>query len=311
MRVLVTGASGLIGTALVRRLVADDHQVTRLVRGSGPADQEPDPATVDAVWHPESGTVDSGALDRLGPFDAVVHLAGAGIGDRRWTAARKQLILSSRTRSTALLATTLTGLTTPPGVLISASAVGIYGDRGSVEITETSSTGTGFLSEVCRAWEAAAQPAVDAGIRTVFIRSGIVLAPSGGVFGKQLPLFRLGLGGRLGPGTQYRSWITIDDEIGAILHAIDHPDLAGPVNVTAPMPATDADLARALGAVLHRPTVAAVPSVVLHMALGREMADELILGGQRVLPAVLKASGYVFVHPELGDALRAQVDPAG
>jgi hypothetical protein len=315
MRVLVTGASGLIGTALVARLVADGHQVTRLVRRPvSPATHATDTTptsdltmATDAVWHPETGAIDRATLDRRGPFDGAVHLAGAGIGDRRWTAARKELILASRTRSTALLADALAGLTTPPSTLISASAVGIYGDRGDEELTETSSTGVGFLADVCRAWEAAAQPAVDAGIRTVFLRSGIVLAPTGGVFGKQLPLFRLGLGGRLGAGTQYRSWITIDDEVGAILHALDNHGLAGPVNATAPAPATDAELARAIGAVLHRPTVFAVPSGALRLALGREMADEMILGGQRVLPTVLSATGYPFVHPELGDAVRSQV----
>ncbi len=315
MRVLVTGASGLIGTALAARLVAEGHQVTRLVRGSAPPATDA-PATdggatdaPEAVWHPGTGVIDRATLDRRGPFDGVVHLAGAGIGDRRWTAARKELILTSRTRSTALLADTLAGLTNPPGVLISASAVGIYGDRGEEEITETSSTGVGFLADVCRAWEAAAQPAVDAGIRTVLLRSGIVLARTGGVFAKQLPLFRLGLGGRLGPGTQYRSWITIDDEVGAILHALNTRALTGPVNATAPAPATDADLARAIAAALHRPTVVAVPSGALRVALGREMADEMILGGQRVLPTVLSTTGYTFVHPELDDAVGALVGP--
>ena len=323
MRVLVTGASGLIGTTLVARLEADGHQVTRLVRASAPAAANSPHSTdaihsthgshgshtTDAVWHPDTGTIDTATLEGRGPFDGVVHLAGAGIGDRRWTAARKDLILTSRTQSTALLADTLTGLTIPPGALISASAVGIYGDRGDEEVTETSSTGVGFLAEVCRAWEAAAQPAVDAGIRTVFLRSGIVLARAGGVLAKQLPLFRVGLGGRLGPGTQYRSWITIDDEVGAILHALANPELSGPVNATAPAPATDAAMARAIGTVLHRPTVAAVPSGALRIALGREMADQMILSGQRVLPAVLSATGYTFTHPELGDALRSQIGP--
>ena len=306
-----------------RRLVAEGHQVTRLVRGPAPPATVPTPTpaadavptadatdttdAVNAVWHPDTGVIDRATLGRRGPFDGVVHLSGAGIGDRRWTAARKEIVLTSRTRSTALLADTLAGLTRPPGVLISASAVGIYGNRGEEEITETSSTGAGFLADVCRAWEAAARPAVDAGIRTVFLRSGIVLARTGGVLAKQLPLFRLGLGGRLGPGTQYRSWITIDDEVGAIVHALRTHDLAGPVNATAPVPATDAELARAIGAALHRPTVVAVPSGALRVALGREMADEMILGGQRVFPAVLRATGYPFVHPELDGAVGALV----
>ena len=264
---------------------------------------------LDAVWQPDAGIIDTATLERRGPFDGVVHLAGAGIGDRRWTAARKDLILTSRTRSTALLADTLADLTTPPGALISASAVGIYGDRGDEEVTETSSTGVGFLADVCRAWEAAAQPAVDAGIRTVLLRSGIVLAPTGGVLGKQLPLFRLGLGGRLGPGTQYRSWITIDDEVGAILHALSTHELSGrstpPPRHRPPTPVGPGHRRRpppadSGGRALRRPPC---------RALGREMADEMILGGQRVLPAVLSATGYPFVHPELGDAVRGTVGP--
>jgi uncharacterized protein (TIGR01777 family) len=308
MKYLVTGSSGLIGTALVASLSADGHQVTRLVRS--PPSTAARAGTTDVSWRPDTGTIDTGGLDAAGPFDGVIHLAGAGIGDRRWSPARKALILDSRTQSTALLADTLTRLADRPGVLVSASAVGIYGDGGDAELTEDSPTGTGFLADVCRAWEASAQPAVDAGIRTVFIRTGIVLAPSGGIFGKQVPLFRFGLGGRLGPGTQYRSWITLDDEVGAIRHCLDHPEVAGPVNLTTPEPATDAELARTLGSVLHRPTVLAVPSAALRIALGREMADEMILSGQRVLPTVLFASGYAFAHPDLEEAVRAQVTPS-
>jgi uncharacterized protein (TIGR01777 family) len=244
-------------------------------------------------WDPAAGSIDRDGLEQAGPFDAVVHLAGAGIGDKRWSPARKQVILESRTASTRLLATTLATLSSPPPVLISASAVGWYGIRGDEALTEESSTGTDFLAEVCRAWEEATGPAEEAGIRTVHVRTGIVLARSGGALGKQLPLFRLGVGGKMGSGRQYRSWIT----------------LAGPVNATAPEPATDAELAKAIGAVLHRPTVVAVPAPALRLVLGTEMAEELILGGQRVLPAVLTGRGFTFAHTDLAGAVASVLRP--
>jgi len=306
---LITGSSGLIGTALTERLSAAGHTVTRLVRGTAPA--IPLAGVVVVAWEPARVTVDRDALEKGGPFDGVVHLAGAGIGDRRWSPARKELILDSRTRSTALLVETLADLATPPAVLVSASAVGYYGIRGDEELTEESAGGSGFLAEVCRAWEAAAQPAADAGIRTVLLRTGIVLSTGGGVLGRQLPLFRYGLGGRMGPGTQYRSWITLHDEVGAVLHCLGDDGVSGPVNATAPAPATDADLARAIGTVLHRPTVLAVPSGALRLALGREMADQLVLGGQRVLPAALSARGFTFAHPDLDGAVRSVLAPGG
>jgi hypothetical protein len=215
------------------------------------------------------------------------------------------VILESRTDSTRLLVDTLVRLDARPAVLVSASAVGFYGDRGDELLTEESPSGTGFLAEVCRAWEAAARPAADNGIRTVHLRTGIVLSRHGGAWGKQLPLFRAGLGGRMGRGDQYRSWITLDDEIGAVLHCLADDGLVGPVNATAPAPATDAELAKVIGAVLHRPTVMVVPAPALRLALGAEMADELILGGQRVLPGVLTERGYHFAHPELSDAVRS------
>jgi uncharacterized protein (TIGR01777 family) len=314
MNTLVSGASGLIGTALVERLRRDGHTVVRLVRsdlssgtpgkrpGTGP---ESGPGTVEIVWAPDQGQIDVAGLDRAGPFDGVVHLAGAGIGDRRWSPRRKQVILESRTDSTRLLADTLVRLADPPPVLISASAVGFYGDRGDEALTEASPSGTGFLAEVCRAWEEATRPAVVGGIRTVHVRTGIVLSRHGGAWGKQLPLFRVGLGGRMGTGRQYRSWITLEDEIGAVLHCLTDDGVSGPVNATAPNPATDAELARAIGSVLHRPTVMVVPAPALRLALGTEMADELILGGQRVLPAVLTKRGFAFAHPDLDGAVRA------
>jgi uncharacterized protein (TIGR01777 family) len=304
VNLLLSGSSGLIGTALAERLGREGHSVVRLVRdAAGPA-----PGTADVSWSPAQGQIDVAGLERAGPFDGVVHLAGAGIGDRRWSPARKSVILESRTDSTRLLVDTLLRVADRPQVLISASAVGFYGDRGDEELTESSASGTGFLAEVCRAWEAAARPAADAGIRTVLLRTGIVLSRHGGAWGKQLPLFRIGLGGRMGPGHQYRSWITLADEVGAILHCLTDDRVSGPVNATAPAPATDAELAKAVGSVLHRPTVMAVPAAVLRLALGSEMADELVLGGQRVLPAALAASGYVFAHPELEGAVRSVLD---
>ena len=308
MNTLVTGSSGLIGTALVERLLRDGHTVTRLVRSptsSGVAGQGQASAATDVAWAPDRGQIDVDGLDRAGPFDGVVHLAGAGIGDRRWSPRRKELILESRTDSTRLLTETLPRLAEPPPVLVSASAVGFYGDRGDEVLTEDSVSGTGFLAEVCRAWEEAARPAADGGIRTVRLRTGIVLSRHGGAWGRQLPLCRVGGGGRMGRGDQYRSWITLEDEIGAVLHCLTDDGLSGPVNATAPAPATDAELATVIGAVLHRPTVMVVPAPALRLALGAEMAGELILGGQRVLPTVLTERGFAFAHPELDGAVRS------
>jgi uncharacterized protein (TIGR01777 family) len=301
VNLLVTGASGLIGSALVAKLGADGHSVARLVRTASVAEA----AITDVSWAPDRGQIDVAGLERAGPFDGVVHLAGAGIGDRRWSSDRKRVILRSRTESTRLLVDTLLRLSSPPPVLVSASAVGVYGDRGAEELTESSSAGTGFLSEVCRAWEGSARPAADGGIRTVLLRTGIVLSRHGGAWGKQLPLFRAGVGGRMGSGRQYRSWITLDDEVGAILHCLSDSGPSGPVNATAPAPATDAELARTLGAVLHRPTVMVVPAVALRLALGAEMAQELVLGGQRVRPDALTTGGYRFAHPALDEAVRS------
>ena len=301
MNLLVTGASGLIGSALVAKLGSEDHSVTRLARTASAHAR----AATDVTWAPERGQIDVAGLDRAGPFDGVVHLAGAGIGDRRWSEDRKRVILESRTESTRLLVDTLLRLSPPPPVLVSASAVGFYGDRGAEELTESSPGGTGFLPNVCRAWEEAARPAADGGIRTVLLRTGIVLSRHGGAWGKQLPLFRVGAGGRMGSGRQYRSWITLDDEVGTILHCLSDDGLSGPVNATAPAPATDAELARTVGTVLRRPTVMAVPAVALKLVLGTEMAEELVLGGQRVLPGVLTARGYRFAHPALDEAVRS------
>lgn len=297
MRVAVTGSSGLIGSALVASLRGDDHEVVRVVRRSSGGDGP----TV--AWDPEHGTIEAAGLEGV---DAVVHLAGAGIGDERWSDDRKRVILESRTNGTALLARTLARLDSPPAVLLSGSAVGYYGDRGDEVCTEASPAGTGFLAEVCAAWEAAAAPAVGAGIRTAFLRTGIVQTAAGGALKKTMPLFKLGLGGRFGGGKQWWSWISLADEVGAIRHLLDH-DVSGPVNLTAPTPVTNAIYTATLGRVLGRPTVLPVPSFGPKLLLGAEGAQAMLLDGQRVLPSVLEGAGYRFRHPGLEAALRAEL----
>lgn len=306
MHLLVTGSSGLIGTALVDAALARGDTVTRMVRS--PSGGQTGPAGVtDVTWDPAAGTVDTEGLLATGPVDAIVHLAGAGVGDKRWTAARKLEIVESRTRSTDLIARTAASLDPGPAVLVSASAIGYYGDRDNEVLTEVSPAGFGFLAGVCVAWEGAAEPAIAAGIRTVLLRTGIVLSQSGGALAKQLPLFRLGVGGKLGSGRQYRSWITLDDEVAAILHCIDDDSLSGPVNATAPHPVTDAELAKALGAALHRPSFVTAPAPALKLVLGPEMAADMVLASQRVLPGQLEESGFTFRHPELDEAVRSVV----
>ncbi|MGH9111839.1 MAG: TIGR01777 family oxidoreductase, partial [Acidimicrobiales bacterium] len=253
-------------------------------------------------WDPAGGTIEGGALAGI---DAVVHLAGAGIGDKRWTPERKREIRESRTLGTGLLTRTLAELPRPPAVLVSASAIGYYGERGDEELTESSPPGDSVIADVVQAWEGAAQPAVDAGIRTVFARSGMVLSAEAGALPRMLPLFRFFVGGRLGSGRQWWSWVSIDDEVGAIRFAIDRGDLVGPVNVTAPEPVTNAQFTAALGSVMHRPTVVPVPAFGPRLVLGRELADELLFTSQRVVPTALTAAGYRFAHPDLPTALRA------
>jgi uncharacterized protein len=295
--VVVTGSSGFIGSALVPALSAAGHRPIRALR--------PDrvPPGVDAIaWQPERGVIDRGGLEGVG---AVVHLAGAGIGDARWTDARKRLIVESRTRSTRLLAETLATLQRPPDVLVSGSAVGYYGSRADEELTEESSGGDDFVAGVCEQWEAGAAPAADAGIRLVTIRSGLVLGHHGGLLRRLLVPFRLGAGGRVGSGQQWMSWITLDDELRAILHALGSPALRGPVNLTAPNPVTNAHFTATLGRVLHRPTVLPTPLLPLKLRYGAELVEGLLLASQRVLPARLESDGFTFEHPELEDALRA------
>jgi uncharacterized protein len=295
MRVLVSGSSGFIGSALLSALGSSGHTPLRLVRG--PA-EGPDQIS----WDIEAARLDPNSLTGV---EAVVHLAGAGIADHRWTADYKREILDSRVASTALLARTLTKMDKPPSVLVSSSAVGYYGDRGDEVLTEDSSPGTGVLAEVAQAWEAAASPAAAAGIRTVLLRTGLVLAAEGGTLRRLLPLFKWGLGGKIGGGRQWWSWISLDDQVGAILHSLTAERLRGPANATAPNPVTNAEFTKTLGTAVRRPTIVPVPAPALSVALGRERSRELVLGSQRVLPVALERSGFVFRHPTLSKALRS------
>ena len=293
MKIVISGASGLIGTQLVAKLSSSGHEVVRLVRRS------PKPGEIQ--WNPKSGTLDAAALEGV---DAVIHLSGAGIGDRRWTDGYRKEILDSRTATTALLATTMASLSRKPSVFLSGSAIGIYGARNDEQLTEVSTHGTGFLAEVCEQWEAAAKPAVDTGIRTVYLRTGIVLSPKGGALKKLLPLFKLGVGGKFGNGKQWQSWISIDDEIGAIEHLLT-ANVSGAVNLTAPNPVTNAEFTKVLASVLKRPAIVPVPTFAPKILLGGELADALLFTGQRVIPAALNASGYMFKHTTIESAFRS------
>jgi hypothetical protein len=295
-RVLVTGASGLIGSSLVSRLEQEGHQVARLVRREVISADE-------VQWQPDRGVLDGASLEG---FDAVVHLSGAGIGDKRWSDDRKRLLFDSRIGSTTLLSSALADLARPPSVLVSASAIGFYGSRGDEILTEGSEPGDDFLAGLCVAWEAATMPAAAAGIRVVNLRTGLVLDAGGGFLGPMLPLFRLGVGGRLGSGRQWWSWIARVDEVGAILHLLGS-DLAGPVNLAAPNPVTNAGFARKLGEVLSRPALVPVPKFALEIRLGREMAAATALASQRVDSSRLQDDGFEFAQPDLEPALRAEL----
>ncbi|HEX2040820.1 MAG TPA: TIGR01777 family oxidoreductase [Acidimicrobiales bacterium] len=293
MNVLVTGSHGLIGSALVQALQLGGHKVRRAIRGAA--------NPPDVTWDIPSMYIDAKALEGV---EAVVHLAGEGVAARRWNAAQKERIRGSRVDGTRLLSEALADLDRPPAVLVSGSAVGWYGDRGNEVLTEDSPPGDDFLSRVCQEWEAATAPAADAGVRVVHLRTGIVQTARGGALRKQLPLFRAGLGGRLGNGLQWVSWISLADEIGAVLHVLRRDSLHGPVNATAPNPVTNAELTKALGRALHRPAVLPVPRLALSVALGAEMAASL-LGSQRALPTRLEADGFTFRHPTVDDGLAA------
>jgi len=294
MRILLSGASGFIGSALRRVLEQEGHEVSALSR-SAPTDSSA------VQWDPDSGELDPVALEGC---DAVVHLAGEGIGDRRWNEANKRRVRDSRIKGTTLLSRTLAKLDRPPAVLLSASAIGYYGDRGDEALTENASAGGGFLAGVVQAWEESAAPARDSGIRVVTMRSGLVLDGGGGVLKRQLIPFRLGMGGRLGAGRQYWSWITLEDEVRAMQHLLD-ADVSGAVNLTAPTPVTNAEFTAVLGRVLSRPAFLSVPPVALEVVLGKEMATEMLFFSQRVVPSKLEGSGFRFRHPELESALRA------
>jgi uncharacterized protein (TIGR01777 family) len=292
-RIAVTGASGLIGAALVRSLRADGHEVVRLVRHPARAGDE-------VEWDPRRQYVDVAGLVGC---DAVVHLAGAGVGDHRWTPAYKQEIRDSRVLGTAAVAEAVASLDVPPKVLLSGSAIGYYGDTGDRAVDESAPAGEGFLPSVCVEWEAATAAAQEAGVRTVHARTGLVVSREGGAWGRLFPLFRAGLGGRLGNGRQYWSFIALHDEVAALRHILDTESLSGPVNLTGPDPVTNGEVTAAMGRVLRRPTLLTAPTPALRIALG-DFAED-VLGSQRVLPGQLLDSDFVFAFPGIDEAIRA------
>jgi len=301
LRIAVTGSSGLIGTALVAGLRASGHRVVRLVRRT--------PAGADEIaWDPlaPTGGLAPGALDGL---DAAINLAGANVGSRRWTAAYKEEIRASRVRGTQALVRALGTASTPPAVLLSASAIGWYGDTGGREVDESSPAGAGFLAGVVAEWEAAARRAEQAGIRVVTMRSGLVMSRRGGVLARLLPPFRLGLGARLGSGSQVMSWITLADYGAIVKFLLAHPEISGPVNLTTPNPVTNAEFTAALAAAVHRPGRLFLPGQALKLALGEATTD--LLSSARVMPRRLEAAGYQFRFPDLPGALAAELAGAG
>lgn len=292
LKILVSGASGFVGSALVPFLTAAGHDVVRLVRRAARAADE-------AQWDPETGLVD---LELAEGADALIHLAGAGIADKRWNPARKQLLRGSRVDATRVLCESLGKLQLPPKAFVSASAIGLYGDRGDEPLDEDSPAGRGFLAELVRDWEAAAEPARAAGLRVAHMRLGVLLDAGGGALARMLLPFKLGAGGRLGSGAQFMSWVALDDALAALLHAVRTDTLEGAVNVVAPQPVSNAEFTRALGAALRRPTVLPMPSFAARLAFG-ELADELLLASQRVAPSRLQQSGFEFAWPTLSGAL--------
>jgi uncharacterized protein (TIGR01777 family) len=296
MRYAVTGASGLIGGALVRHLRGQGHEVIRLVRRDA---QGPD----EVRWDPTRGTVDVAGL--VGT-DVVVHLAGAGVGDHRWTDEYKREILDSRVEGTHTIVRAMLELDPHPRALVAGSAIGFYGDTGDRAVDESSPAGSGFLADVVRAWEAASEPAAAAGIRVTHARTGLVVAKEGGAWSRMFPLFRLGLGGRMGSGRQYWSWISLRDEVRALEFLADRADLSGAVNLVAPQPSTNAEITAAMGRVLGRPTLFPVPALALKTVLG-EFSSE-VLGSIRVLPTVLEQNGFTWLDPTISSAIRAALD---
>jgi uncharacterized protein len=297
MRVAITGSSGLIGSALADALQRDGNEVTRLVRRSPRRPGE-------IPWNPlaDDGGLGPGVFDGI---DAVVHLSGAPIAGGLWTKARKLTLRASRIQSTKALVAALAKAASPPSALLSGSAVGWYGDTGAREVDESAPAGAGFLADLVRDWEAAAQPAGQAGLRVVNLRSGVVLSHRGGMLGPLVPLFRFGLGARLGPGTQFISWISVTDHVAAVRYLLDHADIDGPVNLTAPVPVTNAEFTTELARVLRRPALLRIPAPVLRAGLG-ELSGEL-LGSQRVVPHRLLEAGFAFQYPRIASALAAEL----
>ncbi len=293
-RVAVTGATGLVGSALGDLLRANGRRVHRVTRS-------PEPGSDDIGWDPAAGHLEVGALEGV---DALVNLAGEPVFGLRWTESKKRAIRESRLRGTRLLAERAAALARPPRVLVSASAIGYYGDRGAARLVESDPPGEGFLADLCREWEAATAPAEKAGVRVVHLRIGLVLSREGGALATMLPAFKLGAGGRLGSGEQYMSWIALEDLIATIAFALERDDLRGAANATAPAPVTNAEFTRTLGRVLRRPTPLPVPAFALRLALG-ELAEEMLLASARVEPAALSAAGFGFRHATLEAALRA------
>ncbi|MBL9201733.1 MAG: TIGR01777 family oxidoreductase [Opitutaceae bacterium] len=296
MKIVVAGASGLIGSALVPALRAAGHEVHRLVRRAAASADE-------IAWDPAAGTLDDA---RFAGMEAVVNLAGENVGAGRWTARRRQAILGSRVEATRTLVAAMRRAASPPKVLVNASAVGFYGDTGDTVLTESAPFGSGFLPEVCVAWERETDAAAAMGTRVARLRFGVVLAAQGGALAKMLPIFRLGLGGRVGSGRQWMSWVSLEDGVRAIVHVVAAPGCVGAVNVVAPEPATNAQFTAALGRALRRPTVLPVPAWALRIAFGA-MANETVLASQRAVPATLVATGFVFREPEIGGALREEL----
>lgn len=293
MKILLSGSHGLVGKALTRSLTDDGHEVVRLVR------RERTLGAPEVEWHPEQGRLDAAQLEGI---DAAVHLAGENIASGRWTSEKKRAIRESRVKGTALLSDALARLSKPPSVFLSASAIGYYGDRGDELLTEKSAPGKDFLSNVCTDWEAATQPAIEKGIRTVHTRFGIILDPNEGALAKMLPPFRMGIGGRIGDGKQWMSWIALDDVVNGLKFLIEERSTSGPVNFVSPNPVTNAEFTKTLGRALAKPTFFPIPAFGARLVFG-EMADALLLASQKVEPAVLKGKGYSFSWPTLSAVL--------
>lgn len=294
MEILITGSSGLIGSALIPLLEGEGHQILRLVRHKKVAGEDV------AVWDPEAGKLETSSLEQT---DAVIHLAGENVGAAHWTKERKKRIRKSRIRGTQLLSESLSRLAVPPRVLVSASAVGFYGSRGDEVLTEESPPGSDFLAELCKEWEVATEPARQKGIRVVNLRIGMVLSGKGGALTSMLPTFKMGAGGKIGDGRQFVSWIAVDDLACAIAHSVVHESLSGPVNAVSPNPVRNVELTRTLGKVLGRPTFLSMPQSIIRLIFG-EMADALLLASQRVQPTRLLDTGFTFQFPEVEAALR-------